>query len=207
MALREVMAAPDKGIPRDLFDKARCVIIAPDWLKDAFGIVVSTDVDSRPVIDAVTAGASPAAVAIEGASFGLQPTDRPPLVMNQDEVNRPLSDRFTPGGEASVTAGPVGRNTSADTDVLMRAEIASWSRSRGLLAGLSLEGAALRPDSGENRKLYGREITNQEILETGVAAPRGGRPLVTELDRYSGVETASVEGEPPKNRRVELVRQ
>jgi outer membrane protein OmpA-like peptidoglycan-associated protein len=105
------------------------------------------------------------------------------LVMNRNGMNRLLGDKFTLGGEASAAAGPVGRQTSANTDVTLRAEILSWSRSRGAFAGISLEGATLRPDKKENQKLYGRDITNKEILETGVATPRATRPLVALLNR------------------------
>src|SRR5437764_2052563 len=100
-------------------------------------------------------------------------------------MNRLLGDKFTIGGEAAAAAGPVGRETSANTDVLMRAEILSWSRSRGLFAGLSLEGATLRPDADENQKLYGRDITNKEILEAGAQTPPAARALLATLDRYS----------------------
>jgi outer membrane protein OmpA-like peptidoglycan-associated protein len=113
------------------------------------------------------------------------------LVMNQSGMNRLLGDKFTLGGEAVVAAGPIGRQASANTDILMRAEILSWSRSRGVFAGLSLEGATMRPDTKENSKFYGREITNKEILETGVATPPATRPLVALLNRYSGESNAS----------------
>jgi outer membrane protein OmpA-like peptidoglycan-associated protein len=106
-------------------------------------------------------------------------------------MNRLLGDKFTLGGEAAAAAGPIGRQTSANTDVMLRAEILSWSRSRGLFAGLSLEGATLRPDTKENRKLYSRDITNKEILETGVATPRATRSLVALLNRYSGGSSTS----------------
>ena len=96
-----------------------------------------------------------------------------------------VADKFTLGGEAQAAAGPVGRDTSANTDLLLHAEILSWSRSRGLFAGLSLEGSTLRPDESENEKLYGKRLTNQEILETGVTPPKGGRPFVAELNRYA----------------------
>jgi lipid-binding SYLF domain-containing protein len=108
------------------------------------------------------------------------------LVMNEKGMNRLIGDKFTLGGEAAAAAGPVGRQASANTDVLMRAEILSWSRSRGVFAGLSLEGATMRPDAKENRKLYGRDITNKEILETGVPTPRATRPLVALLNRHPG---------------------
>jgi SH3 domain-containing YSC84-like protein 1 len=195
-AFQEVMAIPDKGIPRDLFDKAQCIVIVPDLLKGAFGVGGKYGRGYASCRHGGYGWSSPAAVAIEGGSFGLQlggsSTDVIMLVMNQNGMNRLLSDKFTLGGEAAAAAGPVGRDASANTDVLMRAEILSWSRSRGVFAGLSLEGATLRPDGKENRKLYGREISNKEILETGVGTPPAARPLVALLNRYSaGAKTAA----------------
>src|SRR5207244_9980606 len=96
-----------------------------------------------------------------------------------------LSDKFTIGAEAAAAAGPVGRETSANTDILAKAEILSWSRSRGLFAGLSLEGATLRPDSEENQLLYGRALTNKEILQGGLSTPRAARILIDALYRFS----------------------
>src|SRR5262249_39143736 len=133
----------------------------------------------------------PAGVRIEGGSWGAQiggsSTDILMLVMNESGMKRLLSDKFTIGGEASAAAGPVGRQTSANTDVQLRAEILSWSRSRGLFAGLSLEGATLRPDSEENEKLYGKEVSNKQILLGEVESPRAGWPLVATLNKYSGI--------------------
>jgi len=189
-ALQEIMAAPDKGIPRELFEKAQCIIIVPDLLKGAFVVGGKYGRGYASCRHGAHGWSSPAAVAIEGGSFGLQlggsSTDVIMLVMNQSGMNRLLGDKFTLGGEAAAAAGPVGRQASANTDVLMRAEILSWSRSRGVFAGLSLEGATMRPDTKENSKLYGREITNKEILETGVPTPRATRPLVALLNRYPG---------------------
>lgn len=186
---RELMKTPDKGIPQELLDKAKCIIIVPGLIKGAFGVGGKYGRGFASCRKAGDGWSSPGSIAIEGGSFGLQlggsSTDVVMLVMNQSGMNRLLGDKFTLGGEASAAAGPVGRETSANTDVLLRAEILSWSRSRGLFAGLSLEGATLRPDSTENRKLYGRDITNKEILETGIAAPRGAQPLVAILNRYS----------------------
>jgi SH3 domain-containing YSC84-like protein 1 len=189
-ALQEVMGAPDKAIPRDLFDKAQCIVIVPDLLKGAFGIGGKYGRGYASCRHGAHGWSSPAAVAIEGGSFGLQlggsSTDVIMLVMNQRGMNRLLGDKFTIGGQAAAAAGPVGREASADTDVLLKAEILSWSRSRGVFAGLSLEGATLRPDGKENNKLYGRDITNREILETGVATPPEAHSLVALLNRYSG---------------------
>ncbi len=165
---REVMASPDKGIPQDLLDRAECVVIVPGLLKGAFGVGGKYGRGFASCRKCGRGWSGPAAVAIEGGSFGLQlggsSTDVFMLVMKRSGMNRLLGDKFTLGGEAAAAAGPVGRQASANTDVLMRAEILSWSRSRGLFAGLSLEGATLRPDAAENRKIYGRDVTNREIL-------------------------------------------
>jgi SH3 domain-containing YSC84-like protein 1 len=189
-SFQEVMSTPDKAIPRELFDKAQCIIIVPDLKKGAFGVGGKYGRGYASCRHGAHGWSSPAAVAIEGGSFGLQlggsSTDVIMLVMNQKGMNRLTGDKFTLGGEAAAAAGPVGRQASANTDVLMRAEILSWSRSRGVFAGLSLEGATMRPDSKENSKLYGRDISNKEILETGVATPQATRQLVALLNRYSG---------------------
>jgi len=190
LSFREVMHEPDKGIPRDLFDKARCIVIIPGLKKAAF--IVGGKYGRGFVSCRSENGSrfgSPASVRIEGGSYGLQiggsSTDVFMLIMNESGMKRLLSDKFTIGGEAAAAAGPVGRDASADTDVLLHAEILSWSRSRGLFAGVSLEGSTLRPDASENGKLYGKELTNQEVLAGHVKTPRGARPLVAELNRYA----------------------
>lgn len=186
----EVMNTPDKGIPLALYDKAECIIIIPGVKKGAFivgGKYGRGFASCRRGTDRKFG--APAAIRIEGGSYGLQiggsSTDVFMLVMNENGMKHLLSDKFTLGGEAAATAGPVGRNASADTDVVLHAEILSWSRSRGLFAGLSLEGATMRPDGSENRKLYGRDISNEEILQGDVAVPRAGRELIVTLNRYS----------------------
>ncbi|MBV9084064.1 MAG: OmpA family protein [Acidobacteriaceae bacterium] len=193
-AFSEVMASPDKGIPQDLMDRAQCVVIVPGLKKGAFGVGGKYGRGFASCRRCSRGWSAPAAVAIEGGSFGLQlgasSTDVLMLVMKESGMNRLLGDKFTIGGEAAAAAGPVGRQTSANTDVLLRAEILSWSRSRGLFAGLSLEGATLRPDPGENKKLYGRDIANKEVLEASVPTPSAARPFIATLDRYSGAALA-----------------
>ncbi len=188
-AFGEVMASPDKGIPQELMDKAQCVVIVPGLKKGAFGVGGKYGRGFASCRKCGQGWSAPAAVAIEGGSFGLQlggsSTDVIMLVMKESGMNRLLGDKFTIGGEAAAAAGPVGRETSANTDVLLRAEMLSWSRSKGLFAGISLEGATLRPDAAENNKLYGRDITNKEILEAGVRTPLAARPFVSTLDRNS----------------------
>ena len=205
-ALREIMRSPDKGIPKDLIDKAQCVVIVPDLLKGAF-IVGGKYGRGFASCRHENGWSSPAAMRIEGGSFGFQlggsSTDLIMLIMNRHGMQRLLGDKFTIGGEAAAAAGPVGRQTTAQTDIALRAEILSWSRSRGLFAGISLDGATLRPDSGENKKLYGRPISNREILDTGVAIPRGAAPLIAELSRFSGTVAVAAAPKTLRERGVE----
>jgi lipid-binding SYLF domain-containing protein len=187
----EVMEQPDKGIPLALFDKAKCIVIIPGVKKGAFivgakygrGYVSCRRGEQRKF-------GPPASIRIEGGSYGLQiggsSTDVFMLIMNETGMNRLLADKFTIGAEAAAAAGPVGRNASGDTDVLLHAEILTWSRSRGVFGGLSLEGSTLRPDNSENHNLYGRDITNTEILQGNIPVPRAGRELIGTLNRYSG---------------------
>jgi SH3 domain-containing YSC84-like protein 1 len=194
----EVMHEPDKGIPRDLFDKARCIVIIPDVLKGAF---IVGGKYGRGFVSCRRGGAgrfgTPAAIRIEGGSYGLQiggsSTDVFMLIMNEGGMKKLLSDKFTIGGEAEAAAGPVGRDASANTDVLLHTEILSWSRSRGLFAGLSLEGSTLRPDNKENEKLYGTQLSNRQILSGEAQTPAAARPLVAELNRYRNAGSGDVE--------------
>jgi lipid-binding SYLF domain-containing protein len=188
-SFREIMAIPDKGIPRDLFDKSQCIIIIPGLKKGAFiwGGKYGRGYASCRQSDKSWSG--PAAVGIEGGSFGLQlggsSTDVIMLVMNQSGMRALLSNKFTLGGEAAAAAGPVGRNTSANTDILATAGILSWSRSRGLFAGLSLEGATLHADGKENIKLYGKATSNREILMGEAAVPPSANALTCALDEFT----------------------
>jgi lipid-binding SYLF domain-containing protein len=134
---------------------------------------------------------------MEGGSVGFQiggsSTDLILLVMNRRGMDKLLSDKFTLGADASVAAGPVGRTAAADTDVKMSAEILAWSRAKGLFAGIALNGATLRPDGDENHKLYGRAMTNREVLTGSVTVPDAARPLIKELDRYSARREGNAE--------------
>jgi SH3 domain-containing YSC84-like protein 1 len=209
-SFHEMMAAPDKGIPLDLFNKSECIVIIPGVKKAAFifggkygrGFVSCRRSESRRF-------GAPAAIRIEGGSYGLQiggsSTDVFMLIMNETGMNRLLADKVTIGGEAAAAAGPVGRNTSAATDVLLHAEILTWSRSRGIFAGLSLEGSTLRPDGTENHKLYGRDISNTEILKGEIPVPAAGRQLIVTLNRYSGTNGDQADvAEGLRNGRVTL---
>jgi lipid-binding SYLF domain-containing protein len=189
--VKEMMGMPEKGIPQELLDKAQCIVVIPGLKKAAF--VVGGQY-GRGFASCRKTGAgwrSPAAMRLEGGSFGFQlggqSTDVILLVMSGRGMDKLLSDKFTLGADAAVAAGPVGRNAKAETDAMMHAEMLSYSRSRGAYAGISLEGATLRPDESENAKLYGHPMSNREILEKGVATPEPARAFVRELNRSSEV--------------------
>jgi lipid-binding SYLF domain-containing protein len=186
-AFKEVMDVPDKAIPQDLLNKAQCVIIVPGLKKGAF--IVGGKYGKGFVACRKPGGlgwSAPGSIRVEGGSFGFQiggaETDVFMLVMNKKGMDRLLSTKFTLGGEASVAAGPVGRDTQAQTDAAMTAEILTWSRQRGLFGGIALTGATLREDSDWNNELYGRRISNREILTTGVAASPLASPFVATLN-------------------------
>jgi len=175
-ALTDMMRAADKGIPQDLINKAKCVVVIPGMKKAGFifgakygrGFAVCREHGG-------VGWSAPASMRVEGGSagfqIGLSDTDVVLLVMNDGGMRHLLSDKFTLGGEATAAAGPVGRDAAAETDAMMHAEMLSYSRSHGLFAGISLEGATLRPDEDSNRELYGRDATNREILSGDFKTP------------------------------------
>lgn len=191
--LRDVLNAPDKGIPHDLLDKAECVIVVPSMKKGAFIVGASY---GRGVMVCRTGNnfrgpwSAPAMFALEGGSFGLQAggqaTDYVILVMNEKGARSVMSSKVKLGGEASVAAGPVGRTSSAETDAVMNAEMLSWSRSKGLFGGLSLEGSTIRSDDDANKKLYGKDVNaKQIIIEKEVKTPAAAQSLEQLLNRTS----------------------
>jgi lipid-binding SYLF domain-containing protein len=185
----EVMATPDKGIPQELLEKARCIVIVPGLKTGAFLVGGKY---GKGYLSCRSKGGSgwsaPATVRIEGGSFGFQlggsETDLIMLVMNQGGADRLLSSKFTLGAEGSVAAGPVGRTATAQTDAQMHAEILSWSRSQGLFAGVALEGATLREDLDDNATLYGTRLENRDILTDGRSAPESAARLMALLNKY-----------------------
>src|SRR6266446_5754626 len=161
--LTDIMAAPDKGIPDELLEKSQCIVIVPGIKKAAF---------------------------IVGGSFGFQiggsETDAIMLVMNKKGVDKLLSSKFTLGTDASVAAGPVGRSASANTDLKMQAEILTYSRSRGVFAGIALDGATLRPDNETNTEMYGSGVTNRQIvMGSAERSPGAAAELTANLNKYS----------------------
>ena len=189
--MKEIMATPDNAIPQELLQSSQCIVIVPGMKKAAFGIGGEYGKGFLLCRQASGTGwSAPAAIMVEGGSFGFQiggsETDVVMLVINSGGVEKLLSSKFTLGADASVAAGPVGRTASADTDLQLNAEILSYSRSRGLFAGIALNGATLRPDEGTNKELYGSEITNREIV-TGTATKKSaaGTNLTMVLNKYS----------------------
>jgi lipid-binding SYLF domain-containing protein len=189
---REVLNIPE-GIPQDLLDKAECVVVVPSVKKFALGVGGSYGkgvLVCRSGSDQRGPWGAPAMMRLEGGSFGFQiggsATDFILLIMNEGGVNSLLSSKVKLGADAKVAAGPKGRSADAATDAFMDAEILSYSRSRGLFAGVSLEGSTLREDSGANRDLYRREISAREIvLEGKVATPKPAASLVNLLQQRS----------------------
>ena len=190
VVLKEVMDAPDKGIPTDLLAKAKCVVVVPG-LKKA-GLVVGGKYGRGFLVCRAgggTAWGAPAALRIEGGSFGFQigasETDVIMLLMDQRSVNGIMNSKFTLGGDADVAAGPVGRSAAAQTDATMNAKILSYSRSRGVFAGIALTGATLRQDLDENNEMYGKRLTTKDIVEGTITPPESASELRGLLATYS----------------------
>lgn len=186
----DMMNASDKGIPQDLLNKSECVVLIPGLKKAAFVVGAKFGRGFAMCRRAGGTGwTAPAAMRVEGGSFGFQigasEQDVLLLIMNESGMKRLLADKFTVGAEMTAAAGPVGRDATAQTDAVMRAEMLSYSRSRGLFAGLSLQGATLRPDVDANEEMYGKAITNKEIITGDVKAPAAADKLENLMDRNS----------------------
>ncbi len=187
MVLKEILDVPD-NIPQDLLDKADCVVVFPSVVKAAFIVGASYGrgaMSCRKGDDFRGPWGAPTMMALEGGSFGFQiggqATDFVLLVMNESGARGILASKVKLGGDASVAAGPVGRDSSAETDASMRSEILSYSRARGLFAGVSLEGSTIRPDNSDNLRVYGRKIPARDIVLSGTVAvpPAAGQLLST----------------------------
>lgn len=192
--MTDMMNASDKGIPQDLLDKSQCVVLVPG-LKKA-GFIVGAKYGRGFAVCRHASGmgwSAPAAIRIEGGSVGFQigasEQDILLLVTNESGMKHLLADKFTVGADATAAAGPVGRDASAQTDAVMRAEMLSYSRSRGLFAGISLEGATLRPDADANEEMYGKQLQNKEILTGDVKPPAAAAKLETLLNKNSSRRT------------------
>ena len=188
--LDEVMGTPDQSIPSDLLAKAHCVAIVPGMKKVGLGLGGKYGKGLLSCRSADKKGwTGPTTVRIEGGSIGFQiggsSTDIVLLVMNESGKSKLLSSKATLGADASVAGGPVGRTAAAQTDVQMTAEILSYSRSKGLFAGVSLEGASLRPDHDDNKRIYNKDVTPKQILDGEVEAPAEVAVLAQTLTKYS----------------------
>lgn len=187
--LKEILDVPD-DIPQDLLDKADCVVVFPSVLKAAFIIGGSYGrgaMSCRRGENFRGPWSAPTMMALEGGSVGFQiggeATDFVLLVMNERGAGGILASKVKLGGDASVAAGPVGRDASAESDATLRAEILSYSRARGLFAGVSLEGSTVRPDNGDNQRVYGRKIPAKDIVLSGkVSVPPAARRMISTLD-------------------------
>jgi SH3 domain-containing YSC84-like protein 1 len=182
--LHEIHQAPDKDAPEDLWEKASCVAVIPSVKKAAF--IIGGEYGKGIISCRKGAGwSAPSFMLLEKGSFGFQiggeSVDLVLLVMNERGVNHLLQDKVALGGEASVAAGPVGRDTRAMTDAQLKAEILSYSRSQGLFAGIDLTGGVLKPDRDDNKDLYGRDIPPTDILHGKVMVPRAAAPFMLAL--------------------------
>lgn len=182
------MSAPDKGIPTNLLARAHCIVIVPGVKQAAFiagGKYGKGFFSCRRGSD----WSAPASVRVEGGSVGFQigllESDLVLLVMNAKGADRLLSTRFTLGGAAEVAGGPVGRSSTAQTDASFRAEMLSYSRARGAFAGVALTGATLRQDVDDNAEVFGRPLTNKEIIRGSIAWPTSASELHSVLRRYA----------------------
>ncbi len=192
VVMQEIMNTPE-NIPQEVIDKAECVIVFPSVLKAAF--VVGASYGRGAMVCRTGKNfrgpwGAPAMYALEGGSVGFQiggqATDLVLLIMNDRGASSILGSKVKLGGDASVAAGPVGRDAAANTDAYMRAEILSYSRSRGLFAGISLEGSTLRPDDDATADVYGRKFTARQIVIDGEGkVPPSGRLLVSVLEKHS----------------------
>jgi SH3 domain-containing YSC84-like protein 1 len=190
--LDEILKIPD-DIPHDLLDKAECVIVIPSVLKAAFGIGGAYGrgaMDCRSGQNFTGRWGAPTMIALEGGSFGFQlggqATDFVILVMNPRGAAAILKNKVKLGADASAAAGPKGRDAAASTDVTLRAEMLTYSRSRGLFAGISLEGSTLRPDNNANEAVYGKKLGAEDIVRKGAAAPpAAAETMISLLDQHS----------------------
>jgi SH3 domain-containing YSC84-like protein 1 len=191
--VQELTNAGDKGIPQELLQRANCAIVIPGAKKGGFFVGAQYGRGFAICRNQSTKGwGAPAAVRMEGGNIGLQigaaETDIFMLVMNDEGMKKLLDSKFTLDANAGVAAGPVGRSSSAKTDGHLTAGILSWSRSRGAFAGLTVGGGSLRNDLDENEELYGKRLTNREVLQGNVKPPASAQSLIASLNKFTGGE-------------------
>ena len=190
----DIMATPDKAIPQELLESAKCIAIIPGEKKAAF--VVGGNY-GKGLATCRTAGgwSAPLFLAVGGGSVGFQiggsSTDVVMIFMNDKGMHSLLSDKFKIGADATAAAGPVGRHAAADTDAKMNAEILTYSRSTGLFAGISLDGAVVQADESGDHAMYGRNVNRREIIDGNVRVPEAAEPLLREIAQYTHAQQAS----------------
>jgi lipid-binding SYLF domain-containing protein len=192
--LNEIMSAPDAGIPDNVIESAKCVAIIPSYLKGAF--VVGASYGKGLASCRTTSGwSAPAFFRIEGGSFGFQvggqAVDLIMLIMNDEGMKELLSSKFKLGANVSVAAGPVGRHAEGATDWKMRAQVLTYSRARGVFAGLALDGAVIKQDRDDTRAFYGRMVPYRSLLTGSMPAPADAQPFLKPLSQYAPIAPAS----------------
>lgn len=198
--LNEIMSAPDKGIPEEILGSAKCIAVVPSLVKGGF---IFGGAHGKGMASCRTADgwSAPAPFTITGGSFGLQiglqGVDLVMLVMNDKGMQALLSSKFKLGADASAAAGPVGRHAEASTDWKMRAEVLTYSRARGLFAGVTVNGAAIHQDEDATRELYGRLVPFKTILTGAVATPQGGEPFIAAVRKAAGNQANNAPAPPP----------
>jgi lipid-binding SYLF domain-containing protein len=198
--LNEVMATPDKGIPEEILNSAKCVAVVPSLVKGGF---VFGGAHGRGMATCRNAAgwSAPAPFSMTGGSFGfqigLQGVDLVMVIMNDNGMQHLLSSKFKLGADASVAAGPVGRHAEGATDWKMRAEVLTYSRARGLFAGVTVNGAAITQDGEATRELYGRMVPFNTILTGAVATPQAGEPFVSSVRKATGIMSTPAPAAPP----------
>jgi lipid-binding SYLF domain-containing protein len=188
-AATETLTELNTKISKDLADKAECAIVVPGLKKAGFMIGGKYGRGFASCRNASGGWTAPAGMKIEGGSFGLQvggaASDIVILVMNKSGMEKLLKSKFTLGGDATAAAGPVGREAAAQTDAMMHAEMLTWSKSKGVFGGVSLDGSTMRPDDDANKELYGGSAKNPEILTGKYPVPAQAQAFVTALDKFS----------------------
>ncbi|HEY6970119.1 MAG TPA: lipid-binding SYLF domain-containing protein [Candidatus Angelobacter sp.] len=198
--LSEIMAAPDKGIPEEILGSAKCIAVVPSLVKGGF---IFGGAHGRGMASCRTGDgwSAPAPFSVTGGSFGLQiglqGVDLVMLIMNEKGMQALLSSKFKLGADASAAAGPVGRHAEASTDWKMRAEVLTYSRARGLFAGVTVNGAVIKEDEDSTRELYGRLVPFRTILTGAVATPQGGEPFLAAIRKAVGTQASSTPAPAP----------
>ena len=202
--LDEIMAAPDKGVPEEIMGSAQCIAVVPSMLKGGFvvGAAYGRGVATCRTPNAPAKWSAPAFFSVEGGSFGLQiggqAVDLVMIIMNERGMRALLSSKFKLGADASVAAGPVGRHAEGMTDWKMRAQVLTYSRARGVFAGLTLNGAVIHTDGDSVRAFYGRQVPNRTILMGRIATPEDGAVFTNTVDKTTAKVEADKKATPAK---------